>query len=223
MKTACPDEEMLADYIEGHLSDYERDETEKHISLSGICLEEFIVANNTIRYWEQFDYETAPSEVTQTAVRLIKSQSSLSYTTMLRERVNRLIKGLQRKVSDLFPLTLWGAWDLSPIRGSKKVIFKDLIHLKKTFKEIDAEIEIEKTGENKTLIRIKLLKDPRPGKRIRVTLKKGEREISSHLIIEEYVLLENIPFGHYSLTFTGDGEKLGTYSFNIKESSYGGK
>ncbi|MEA3359998.1 MAG: hypothetical protein U9R17_11425 [Thermodesulfobacteriota bacterium] len=223
MKTACPDEEMLADYIEGRLSDYERYETEKHIALSGICLEEFIVAHNIIRHWEQFDHDTVPSEVTHAAVRLIKSRSSLSYTTILRETVKRSIKGLQRKVSGLFPLTLWGAWDLSSIRGSEKVIFKDLIHLKKTFKEIDAEIEIEKTGENKTLIRIKLLKDPIQGKRIRVTLKKGEREISSHLLIEEYVLLEDIPFGHYNLTFIRDREKLGTYSFNIKESSYEGK
>ena len=223
MKTACPDEEIIVDYIEGRLSDEDRANIEAHLSRYEMCLEEFIVANNTIRYWEQFDYETVPSQVTQAAVRLIQSRGSPSYATILRETVERLIKGLRRRIPNLFPLTFWGTWGLSPIRGSKKVIFKDLIHLKKAFKEIEAEIEIEKTGKNKTLIRIKLLKDLRPDKKIRITLKKGEREISSHLLVEEYVLLEYIPFGHYSLTFKRDGEKLGTYSFNIKETSYGGK
>ena len=220
MKTVCPDEEMIADYLEGRVSHDERSEIEEHLSCCERCLDEFIVARNLVRGEDRFELDPVPSRVTQAAARLVSSEGLISFGT-LRERFRRLIKGIYSRISDLFHLTPWGEWRLAPIRGSRRVVSKDLIHLRKTFKEIEAEIEIEKAGENKALIRVTLPEDARQGKRIRVTLKKGEREISSHLLNGGYALFEDIPFGHYSLTFFRDGVMLGKYLFNIKETRYG--
>ena len=220
MKTPCPDEEMLADYLEGRLFDGERHEIDEHLSGCDICLEDLMVARSLVRGGDSLELDPVPSQVTQAAVSLVNSQGSI-WPGSLRERLNRSIKGLHLRLSGLFSPTPWGEWRLAPIRGSKKVVSRDLISLRKAFKGIDVEIEIEKTGESKALIRVKLPKNNSLGKRIRVTLKRGEREISSHLLDGGYALFEDIPFGHYGLTFARDGVMLGTYFFEIKESSNG--
>ena len=79
----------------------------------------------------------------------------------------------------------------------------------------------EKAGKDKANIRVRLAESSKHKRGIRVTLKKGEREVQSHLINGGYVLFEDTPFGHYSLLFSKDGVKLGSYLFEIKESQDG--
>lgn len=220
MKRVCPDEELLADYLESRLSDHERSEMEKHLANCEICLEEFMVTRDLVRGGVGSELDPVPSRVTQAAVRLVNTQGFTS-SASLRERLKRLIKGMQLRMSDFFYLTPWGEWHLAPIRGSRRVVSKDHVCVRKTFKEIEVEIEIEKTGEDKTLIQVKVPESNRRGKGIRVTLKNGEREISSHFLNRAPVLFEDIHFGHYSLTFSRDGEIIGKYLFEIKETRHG--
>ena len=85
------------------------------------------------------------------------------------------------------------------------------------------EIEIEKRGENKALIRVKPAAGISHKEDVRVTLKKGNREISSGLLNRGHVVFEDIPFGHYSIISSRDGVILGEYLFKIKETHYGGR
>ena len=89
------------------------------------------------------------------------------------------------------------------------------------FKEIETEIEIEKIGAGKAHIRVKFPEAYKPREAIRVTLKKGRREIASYLLDGAYVLFENIPFGHYGISLAENGMNLGTYLFEIKETRHG--
>jgi hypothetical protein len=59
--------------------------------------------------------------------------------------------------------------------------------------------------------------------KIRVTLKRDERELCSSLCNEGYVIFEDISFGPCKLIFEKDGVSLGTYSFHIKETVHGKK
>ena len=268
MKTLCPDEEMLADYLEGRLSDEERSQMEEHLSACKGCLEELVVTNSLLRGGDRAKLNSVPEEVTGAAVRLVKRQRSTSCDFYI-ERIKRSLRNVRSKMSDLFSLKARTGWQLEPIRGSKIRVGKDLIYLRKTFKDIDTEIEVEKTGKNKAHIRVKLISDcglriadflgpdsvkgnsdtfesaqssklkaqsEKPNsytfkssqhdkfrKMIRVTLKKGEREICSYLANEAYVLFEDIPFGHYNLTFGRDGVMLGRYYFEVKEAGHGGR
>jgi hypothetical protein len=83
-----------------------------------------------------------------------------------------------------------------------------------------AEIQIEKTGDDKAHIRVSLVGNPQITG-VRVTLKRGEREVFSYSLGVGYVLFEDIPFGHYGLLFTKDGEVLGKYHFEMKGSYHG--
>jgi hypothetical protein len=103
------------------------------------------------------------------------------------------------------------------------VASEDRVCIKVSFRDIKTEIEIEKAGEDKAHIRVKPDLAARDVEGIRVTLKKGDREVASYPLEGAYVLFEDIPFGHYSISLAKNGVLLGTYLFEIKDSGHGGK
>jgi hypothetical protein len=219
-KGLCPDEERLADYLEGRLSLSERAEMEIHVSACGVCVEEFLAARNLVLADNDLSLHSAPAGVTDQAVRLVKGRLSAGrdpYAARLRRSILRYVSGLR----DHFQYPFFWKWSASPIRGPKTVAPPDVILIRKIFKGIRTEIEIEKTGGEKAHIRIRLGEGSDVGKGIRVTLKKGDREISSLLLNGGYGVFEDIAFGQYNLLFSTDGIELGAYSFETKESRHG--
>lgn len=220
MKIPCTDEERLADYLEGRLSEEDRPQIEEHLSDCQTCLEGILVINGLVRDKGRFELDPVPAKVTEAAVHLVTSESAISSGSLI-EKLKRSVKNLGSRISDVLWLRPWGRWRLAPIRGSKTAVSEDLVCLRVPFKEIGAEIEIEKTRDNKAHIRVKLPEANKSRKALRVTLKKGEREIASHLLDGAYVLFEDIPFGHYSISLAEDDVSLGTYLFEIKETCHG--
>lgn len=220
MKMPCPNEERLAGYLEGRLSEEDRSQMEAHLLDCQICLEGLVVINSMVRGKHVFELEPVPTEVTEAAVHVVTSQCTISYGSQI-EKLKRSVKNLGSRISDVLWLKSWEKWRLAPIRGSKRVASENLVLLRVPFREIETEIEIEKTGAGKAHIRVKLPEAHKPQKAVRVTLKKGEREIASYLLDGAYVLFENIPFGHYSISLAEDGVGLGEYLFDIKETRHG--
>ena len=222
-KKICPDEERLADYLEGRLSKEARSQIEEHMSDCEVCLDAFVISRGFIRGGHQSELESVQSNVTQDAVRLINSRDQKIERTSLWSRLNRSVersvKDLHQWSADLFNSVHWGELAYAPTRGPKERLSNDLQRLRRTFTDIRTEIEIEKRGEGKALIRIKLIEDIK-GKSIRATLKQGEREIYSDLLNNgNHVLLEDVPFGSYNLVLTREGVELGTYRFKIKDTN----
>jgi hypothetical protein len=222
MKRACPADELLADYLEGRLSEKKASDIERHLSSCDICLEELAVANSLLLGGHLTELESVPAEVTESAVHLICSQDWLVFK-FLPERIERSLKELPTKIFDLLNHKSWGELQPQPVRGPKRKVGKDFVLLKKTFQDIDTEIEIEKIGDNMARIRVRILADDAVSQIIRVTLKKEDREIASYLAERSFVLFDDIPFDHYSLTFARDGSMLGIYHFEIKETQSGRK
>ncbi|MDY6973380.1 MAG: zf-HC2 domain-containing protein [Thermodesulfobacteriota bacterium] len=221
MKSQCPNEEVFSDYLEGRMPDRERSKIEEHLSSCDTCLQDLVVTRGVVRGYSGLRSNPVPPEVTQVAVSLVKNRG-LPSPESVAQRLWRFLGGLRSTLSGLFRLATWGQWRFAPIRGAIKLISKDLIQRKKVFKGVETDIEIEKAGQDRAVIRVRLRENTTQGKgMIRVTLEKEGSEISSTLLDEGYVLLEDIPFGHFALSFTRDGEMLGTYHFEIKENSHG--
>jgi hypothetical protein len=218
METTCPADEIVADYIEGRLSEQSASEMEEHFSYCNVCLEVLTLATSLVHGEHQLELEPVPAKVTDAAARFVLSQDPLLSDSLL-VRLERTLKSLPTRLSELLNHEAWEGLQPQPVRGFKKKVAEDFILLRKTFQDVKSEIEVEKTGEKKALIRIRLLADHTADQTIRVTLKKGDREIASQLAEGAYVLFEDIPFGRYSLTFAKDGFTLGTYLFEIKETS----
>jgi hypothetical protein len=212
-KKSCPGEEIIADYLEGRLSAEDKEAMDAHLSECELCLEELVIAGKALR--DAAEAPPVPLAVTETAVRLVAGRAPGAAERSLKDS----IAAYAEKISDYVRYSLPWRWQQATIRSSKIEAAPDLVVIRKVFKEIEAEIEIEKTGDDKAHIRVKASRREKNG--VRVTLKKGEREISSQLLSGDYALFEDIPFGRYEIVFSTNGSELGTYTFEIRESRHG--
>ena len=218
MRTKCIRDEILMDYLEDRLSHKERSRIERHLANCDTCLEEAAVTGEMIQGTRDFELDTVPEDVTRRAMVAVRAIGDNS----LLDRVSIYVSLLASKLSDTFAgFWPWKNPGLAPVRGSKTVIAEDLILLRKSFSDLEAEIEIEKRDQDKASIRVMLLRDDIPAKPIRVTLFKNGREIASYPFNRSTAFFEDIPFGRYVLVFTRKGVKAGEYPFEIKETRHG--
>jgi len=218
MRTKCVRDEVLMDYLEGRLSYKGRSKVERHLATCDTCLEEVVVTGEMIRGTRDFELETVPEDVTRRAMVAVRAIGDNS----LLDKVSIYVSLLDSKLSDAFAgFWPWKNPGLAPVRGSKTLIAKDLILLRKSFADLEAEIEIEKKGKDKVSIRVMLLRDDIPAKPIRVTLFKNGREVASYPFNRSTALFEDMPFECYVLVFTRRGVKAGEYSFEVKETRHG--
>jgi len=219
MKTICPQEELLADYLENRLGLEEKSGIESHFSECSRCLDEFMTANSITQNRENLAADPVPEHVTEAAVNLIAKLASHppdSYKPRSYQFFNKIFS----KISEHIKLMRYNRNRFAPVRGSRSSETSDFYRVRKMFKEIVAEIEIEKSGLQIAAIRTTLINGFGHETDFRVTLRNGNnREIASHRISGKFAIFENIPFGHYSLAFIQNGKKIGTYSFEIKESA----
>ena len=219
MKRNHTEEEVLVDYLEGRLSNRERWEVERHLAECDACLEEAVVTRKFIQSVTLHKLDPVPEQVTRRAVEAVMALKDNSLLERASEQISLLVSRWSKVLAESLPRR---GPSLAPVRGSKTVIADDLILLKKSFSDLDVEIEIEKIDQQKASILVKLSKDDLPAKPIRVTLFKNGREISSYLFTGLTALFEDIPFGHYTLVFSRDGQRVGEYPFEIKETRHGG-
>ena len=141
MKTFCPNDEVFADYIEGRLPEEKRFEMEDHMSVCERCIEELVVASSVFRDEDRFELDPVPVGVTKAAVRLVQGRGESGPS--LSERVKQSLGDISVKVSDYLTLKPGGGLQLEPIRGSKTRLDRDLIQVKKKYRDFDVEIEME--------------------------------------------------------------------------------
>lgn len=223
MKTPCPDEERLVDYLENHLSEKECTQVEEHLARCEKCLENMVITSGLMRDKIPFELNRVSAKITDAAVKLVDEQvASMQMGTLVND-LKRSTRKIGSKVCDVLGLRPWGIWQFSPIRGSKTVASEDFVSLRVAFKQVDTDIDIEKTDQGIANIRVTVHAPSLEKNSVRVTLKKREREVASYLLEGVSALFEDIPFGRYGLSLTEDGSDLGTYTFEIKESRHGGK
>lgn len=213
----CPDEEMLAGYIEGCLPNHKRGAVEEHLGECRSCLNEVAMSRCVIRGGAGPEPDNVPAEVTKKAVQMLEKQGSgKAIAENLADSFHSLFACLKEHVTN----GLLGEAHLAPVRGGV-MVSPDTILVQKRFEEITAAIEIEKTGAARAKIRTRIIIGYPGFKGGRVTLLKGEREVSSLLFSHDQVAFDDIPFGSYTLSYSRNEKKIGAYSFEITESGNG--
>ena len=217
MKIICPDEEVIADYLEGRLCQDDRSELESHASDCDLCLEEFTAAKSLCQTDDISKFDPVPGHVTDAAVALVTGEG-FSRSVSVKEKVIECFRKLNVWISDHLQLKTFMKYRLAVVRGTPETRPEDLFHVEKAFEEIRTDIEIEKTGSDLAAIRVNVIGDRTKKKDVRVSLvNEHEREVSSFLLNGGFVIFEEIQFGRYRLVFRRNGRKLGTYRFEIKE------
>lgn len=217
MKSLCPSEEFLADYIEGRLPERKRLQLEVHLVDCETCIQELIVSHHLIIGEPQAGIEDVPSGVTAAVVSRLKSLPSAT-SSSLRQKFHELLDHFHEMASEFLSLFRGGGRHLILLRGFQKTVSKDSIRRTKSFKDLKIELEVERTGKRNACIRIRLLNNIEELKGIRITLRQDkDREVASKLFDGYQVIFEDTPFGRYSLVFSRDGQKIGTYRFVTRE------
>jgi hypothetical protein len=215
----CIKDETVADYLEGRLPEEERQAVEEHLSECDRCLEAVVSCTGLSRDGALDPHDPVPEKVTEDAIQALKA---LDRGPLL----DRMSEKLRRKLSEMtgFAESLWPRYGLAlaPVRGFRKVVTEDLVLIRKAFSGFEAEIEIEKVKATHADVRV-TVKVKGPDGSVRVSLVKGEREVSSQLTDGATVLFEDIPFDHYQLVFSRDGARIGEYAFQIKGGGHGGR
>jgi len=223
MAPACLDEEQLAGYLEGSLPEVERDRVEQHLAGCEMCLQELVLSRNMIQGTGLDDLDPVPAKVTASAIKLVHKQSKQTFVP-LKKAFKQSARNLYNKMSDVLTPSPRREWELAAVRSSKITTSRNGVVIKKTFAKIPTEIEIEKTFQGNAHIKVHFPNRDKERMGTRVTLQKGEREVSSFLAGKSgYVLFEDVPFGHYSLVFLRNGDVFGTYLFELKETNHGGR
>ena len=219
MKNICPQEELLADYLEDRLGIDERSGIESHFSECSRCLDEFLTANSIVQNRQNLAPDPVPEHVTEAAVKLVAKRISRPQGSY-KPRSYPLFYKIYSRFSEHIKLMRFNKNRYALVRGSRMSESSDFYRVRKMFKDIVTEIEIEKADLQIATIRVTLINGFGNENDYRLTLRnRKNREIASHRISDKFAIFENIPFGHYSLAFIKNGEKIGTYSFQIKESA----
>lgn len=224
MKNKCLNEEMLADYLEGRLSDRKRKKVEQHLSQCDQCLDCLVIAEKMtgqekLSFADQPELDTVPEEVTRRAIERIKGLQSDSIFDKARSVVksHHLAHWLKKCSENISNWLIVQSPLPSPVRGDKTPDGQNPSLIKKSFGGIEIEIEFELIDQDRSVIKVRLIKGAGSAKSLRVTLQRDGRTISSFLIIESGQKFENIPSGDYVLLFTCAGEKVGEYPFQLKK------
>jgi hypothetical protein len=217
MEKLCPEEELLAGYLEGDLSEKEKVKVESHLSDCEVCLHAVVISDDMVKRTDMSQLQNVPNQVTTAAIERIRERARPS-TVPLKDIFKQSTKGLFTTVSDMVASLGGMQPNFATVRGSRTAATNNKALIAKSFKDIHAQIEIEKTAQGKAHIKVSFPKQGDQGKGVRVTLKKNGREISSFLVDNTgLVLFEDIPLDRYSLVFSKSGELLGTYFFQMKE------
>ena len=81
MKGNCPQEELLADYLAGRLSEENQSGLESHLADCDHCLDEIMAAEELVQETELSGFKQVPPAVTESAIALVQDRTPPEHLT----------------------------------------------------------------------------------------------------------------------------------------------
>ena len=189
--------QTLAQYIDGTISDIEREQVRSHLSTCDACWERYVLAKemlNPVVPVEQHIPEEATTPIMSKI--LTKLSSLLEWAT---------VQTLQPAYRSTPPQP----HRLSDIQGQK---------ITKLFNDLTAEIFIEKIDNDSLKIEITVSGDIQKKDHLYITLKRKDLKFNTKKLNDDgYTYLDNLPFASYRFALDRNGEELGSFSFEIMD------
>lgn len=210
-KNKCLSEIEVGAYIDGTLSPEKRDKVERHFVDCSKCWNEFIALQRVLTTKNQFDQEDAPEAVIRNVVNMFPQKEGLL------DIVLKLAGGAVEVLKHSVDFSLMQPLPAAGIRSGKE-LSPGMVVLKRSFEEINVELNIEKMQDNLCSIRV-LVDDPaaKEGKDIfRVELISRGRELFSSRIKQGEAVLEDVGTGLYKIKILKHSRSLGEISIKIK-------
>jgi hypothetical protein len=206
-----PDEEMLACFLDGSLSQEEAEQVKLHLLSCQPCAQAFAIQARL----EKTQDKKVPQVLLEQVKNLLNQEASvpiLEIFLRLKEKAIELINttGDLLVGQELVP---------APVLRSREIRdFKDEVTILKDFQDIRVEIKIEnKGGEvfNLSLV-VKQKQTQKVIKDLRATLLKDDLELESYLTDAGAVIFEHVLLGKYRLEISNIENKLASILLDIK-------
>lgn len=192
-RSACPDDEHLASYMDGLLDAKSRKAVEEHLVVCDRCLDEVILCTEIKKHQESADFKSLTADI---------------ILSFLKNTVEVIKRAADIRV---LPLPVPAA-----VRG-RRIITPNTVKFTREFKELIVEVEVERLDEEIAEIRVWTVTDDFYVDNIRVTLLCNGRELASYLTDSGFVKFEHVKFTKYIIRLNKNKSYIGEISLKLKE------
>jgi hypothetical protein len=215
MKSRCPTEEELADYLENRATAAEKGRLEDHVASCRSCFDEF-VSSRVAASGAGARRDHVPESVTLATLERLRQKGLLGGAPQESPVLGR-VREMGRRLTGFLGFSPRDA-ALAPVRGSRRIVREGFVEVRKTFRDLGVVIEIEKLSSRRVNINVSFPDEDGGGEPIRITLVKNGRDAASMLFTgREPVVFDGVPFGAYGLSFFRGRTPAGEYHFEIRE------
>lgn len=207
---SCPELEDLTVFVEGKLSDEQRELIISHLSICEQC-REFTRVMLSFEGEELFYDQELPFELTRWAKGSIFTKSSLVQWAriLVRGALRRFQNILNLPVKELAPVVVRGAG----IQQSGYIgeFSKELSNYR-----VKALVEGVSGGFFQIFVKVADKEEKKPNETVRVSLFDRERELESYLLEEGSVVFDRVYPGSYLVLLSEGGRNLGGFKINLR-------
>jgi hypothetical protein len=212
-RAGCPDENSLAAYVTGSISDQQRDRLEDHLAQCRFCLSEVAAANQA----GESGMTTAPQWLMERAMALASGPKQPRVVDLVVRLVKESVE-LVRQSGDWIPTMV-----PQPVgvRGTTALSTAAVIlQMEKELGGHKVLVEVERVEGGACQVILKVSSaDGKPAEGLRVSLLAGDREQASYLMRQGQAAFENVTKGNYNLFISRAGSSLGTITLGIEAES----
>jgi hypothetical protein len=207
----CLSESEFGAYVEGSLSAVKKASINEHLVECQHCRQEFAAINSVIIQKDDMVEEDAPEYLIKKVVGMFPEKSGLFDIVLNLVRDSVRVVYCSHDIDMFMPLPAAGL-------RSGKAVRPEMIVLKKSFEDIDVELDVEKVAGSLCNIRVTIddLKAKVLMNTLRVELISEDRELVSNLLEDGETILEDIGSGKYTIKIHKKGKIFGEIALKIE-------
>ncbi len=206
----CLNEAEIGAYIEGRLSSEGKASFEGHLVECKLCRSEFVAISRVI-VGKHTPAEETPAHLIKKAVDLFPEKTSVF------DVIVNLVKDSVKVIYCSRNFNIFTPSLVPALRGENGT-HPEMIILKKSFEDIEVELDIEKAAGSLCNIRVAVddIRKKMLMNTVRVELISENRELASNLLEDGESVLEDVGLGSYTIKIHRKGKILGEIALKIK-------
>lgn len=209
----CPEDENLAAYLDGGLSEPARIDIENHLADCRHCLDHFLAAETAAR--EGLTAAVPPKMLARVMALMPQSKPRGNVFNLVVELVRDSLALLATSGRLVMPTLV------ARIRGKENIADNSVLHVESEMGQFQVAVEVERLEGDLCQVAVNVTaKVGVVAEGLRLSLMSGEREQASYLARQGAAIFDRIPPGEYQLVVTGSGNAIGVIKLSIKENGH---
>ncbi len=206
----CLTDYKIGAYIDGKLPDFEKEAVENSLFACKECWGDFVSIKQAVIQGDDEPSEEMPASLMQKAINMYPEKNSLFNIIVGLVKDSIQVMHYSKGFDIFVPMPAGGL-------RSGTTEHPSMVVIKKSFNDIEVELDIEKTGSDVCNIRVAVddVIKKRSVKPFRVELISNGRELVSNLLENGETFLEDVGTGHYTIKIHKKGKIFGEIALKI--------